>query len=132
MTTPSVTAVDLRRPLTTRRRAFVGPYGAVEQAVICAALASAAAQLPIPVTAWHGPTAHLADGTTITHTPAHATTDQTPTFHATIRCPHGAIHPHTIHTADDLTRARQITAQCQQRTLPTPAAQETPKEHPQP
>jgi hypothetical protein len=121
-TTP--TTVDLRRPLPVRRKVFVGPMGITEQAAIRAALASAAARLPIPVTAWHGPTAHLADGTTLTHTPAHATTDQQSAFHATIRCPHGAIHAHTIHTADDLTQARQLTAQCQQRTTspaPNPA-----------
>ncbi|MFE1451931.1 hypothetical protein [Streptomyces olivaceoviridis] len=125
-TTPAnrATTVDLRRPLPTRRRVFVGPMGAVEQAAIRAALASAKAALPVPVSAWYGPTAHLADGTVLTHTPPHATTDQTPTFHAAIRCPHGAIHAYTIHTAHELHRARALTAACTQRTdiAPTPPA----------
>lgn len=112
------TIVDLRRPLPTRRRVFVGPMGATEQAAIRAALAAASARLPVPVRSWHGPTAHLHDGTILTHTPAHATTDQTPTFHAAIRCPHGAVHAYTIHTTQELQQARQLTAQCNQRTEP--------------
>jgi hypothetical protein len=160
----TATVVDLRKPLPVRRRVFVGPMGAQEQAAIRAALASAKAALPVPVRTWHGPTARLNDGTVLTHTPAHATTDQTPTFHAAIRCPHGAIHAYTIHTADELTRARQLTALCDQRTdtaptvpapnpavralgdaltraktatadtqpIPVLAADETPKEHPEP
>ncbi|QLJ06788.1 hypothetical protein HZZ00_37810 (plasmid) [Streptomyces sp. NEAU-sy36] len=116
------TVVDLRRPLPVRRRAIVGPMGSVEQAAIRAALAAAAARLPVPVRAWHGPTAHLHDGTVLTHTPAHATTDQQPAFHAAIRCPHGAIHAYTIHTAQELTQARQLTADCNQRTTPEPTA----------
>ncbi|MEU8469643.1 hypothetical protein AB0F30_17245, partial [Streptomyces sp. NPDC029006] len=116
----TTTVVDLRRPLPIRRRVFVGPMGAVEQAAIRAALASAKAALPVPVRAWHGPTARLQDGTLLTHTPAHATTDQPPTFHAAIRCPHGAIHPYTIHTADELQQARQLTASCDQRTDTAP------------
>ncbi|WP_435606600.1 hypothetical protein [Streptomyces ardesiacus] len=123
----TATTVDLRKPLPIRRRVFVGPMGAQEQAAIRAALASAAAQLPIPVRTWNGPTAHLADGTVITHTPAHAYTDQTPTFHATIRCPHGAIHAYTIHTAQELHRARQITALCDQTTDTAP---QTPQPNP--
>jgi hypothetical protein len=115
-TTPVNTVVDLRRPLPTRRKVFVGPMGAVEQAAIRAALASAKAALPVPVRRWEGPVARLQDGTVLTHTPAHATTDQQPTFHAAIRCPHGAIHPYTIHTALDLHRARLLTAQCDQST----------------
>ncbi|AKZ60770.1 hypothetical protein SAM23877_p061 (plasmid) [Streptomyces ambofaciens ATCC 23877] len=120
----ATTIVDLREPLPVRRRVFVGPMGAQEQAAARAALASATARLPIPVRTWHGPTARLNDGTVITHTPAHATTDHTPTFHAAIRCPHGAAHVYTIHTAQELHRARQITALCDQRTdtAPTPAA----------
>jgi hypothetical protein len=110
------TVTDIRPPLPVRRPAFVGPLGATEQAAVRATLASASAQLPVPVSAWHGPTAHLGDGTVLTHTPAHAGTDQTPTFTATIRCPHGAIHAYTIHTALELHRARQITALCPQRT----------------
>lgn len=115
------TTVDLRHPLPVRRKVFVGPLGATEQAAIRAALASAAARLPVPVRAWHGPTAHLPDGTVLTHTPAHATTEQTPAFHAAIRCPHGAVHAYTIRTAADLQQARTLTARCQQSTQPAPA-----------
>jgi len=114
------TVVDLRRPLPIRRKVFVGPMGVQEQAAIRAALAAAAARLPVPVRAWHGPTAHLTDGTLITHTPAHATTETTPTFQVAIRCPHGATHAYTIHTAQELHRARQITALCEQRTDAAP------------
>jgi hypothetical protein len=117
---PVNTVVDLRRPLPVRRRVFVGPMGAVEQAAIRAALASAAARLPVPVRAWNGPVAHLQDGTVLTHTPAHAPTSQTPTFTAAIRCPHGAVHAHTIHTAQELHRARILTVQCNQRTDTAP------------
>lgn len=123
----TATTVDLRKPLPVRRRVFVGPMGAQEQAAIRAALASAAAQLPIPVRTWNGPTAHLTDGTVITHTPAHAYTDQTPTFQAAIRCPHGAAHTYTIHTAQELHRARQITALCNQTTDTAP---QTPQPNP--
>ena len=114
------TVTDIRPPLPVRRRVFVGPMGATEQAAIRAALAAAKAGLPVPVRSWHGPTAHLTDGTVLTHTPAHATTDRAPTFHAAIRCPHGAIHPYTIHTALELHRARLLTAQCDQRTDTAP------------
>lgn len=110
------TVVDFRRPLPVRRKVFVGPMGVTEQAAIRAALAAAAARLPVPVSAWTGPRAELADGTVLTHTPPHATTDRQPTFVATIRCPHGAVHAHTIHTAQELHRARLITAQCDQQT----------------
>jgi hypothetical protein len=104
--------------------------GVTEQAAIRAALASAAARLPVPVRAWTGPTAHLADGTVLTHTPAHAPTytAQPPAFTATLRCPHGAIHAYTIHTAQELHRARLLTAQCDQRA-PHP---KTPAVHPLP
>ncbi|MFB8182555.1 hypothetical protein ACFC8N_42530 [Streptomyces sp. NPDC055966] len=114
------TAVDLRKPLPVRRRVFVGPMGATEQAAIRAALAAAKAQLPVPVRSWEGPIARLADGTVLTHSPAHATTDQQPTFHAAIRCPHGAVHVRTIHTARELDHARALTAQCKQRTDKAP------------
>ncbi|WP_060888591.1 hypothetical protein [Streptomyces scabiei] len=106
------TAVDTRPLLPVRRRVFVGPMGAHEQAAIRAALASAAARLPIPVRAWNGPTAHLTDGTVLTHTPHHATTDQTPQFIAHIPCRHGATHQHLIHTARDLAAARTATNRC--------------------
>lgn len=114
------TVVDVRRPLPVRRKVFVGPMGVTEQAAIRAALASAAARLPVPVSAWTGPRAELADGTVLTHTPPHATTDQQPTFIATIRCPHGAVHAHIIHTAQELHRARILTIQCEQRTDKAP------------
>lgn len=115
------TTVDLRPKLPVRRRVFVGPMGVQEQAAIRAALAAASARIPVPVTAWNGPTARIGD-TVLTHTPAHATTDQPPVFHAAIRCPHGAIHPYTIRTALDLHRARLLTAQCDQPTYQAPEA----------
>lgn len=121
------TVVDFRRPLPVRRKVFVGPMGVTEQAAIRAALAAAAARLPVPVSAWTGPRAELADGTVLTHTPPHATTDRQPTFVATIRCPHGAVHAHTIHTAQELHRARILTVQCDQRTDTAP---ETPAPNP--
>lgn len=121
------TVTDIRPPLPVRRRVFVGPMGVTEQAAIRAALASARAALPVPVRAWNGPTAHLDDGTVLTHTPAHTATDHTPTFTAAIRCPHGAIHPFTIHTALELHRARLLTAQCDQRTDTAP---DTPAPNP--
>lgn len=120
------TVVDIRTPLPVRRRLFVGPMGASEQAAVRAALAAAKAALRVPVSAWHGPTAVLADDTVLTHTPAHATTDQTATFTAAIHCPHGAIHPYTIHTAQELQRARLLTAQCNGCTK-QPDDQEHPK-----
>lgn len=107
------TRVDLRRPLTVRRKLFVGPMGATEQAAIRAALASAAARLPVPVRAWTGPVARLADGTVLTHTPAHATTDQQPQFIAHIPCSRGAHHEYLIRTARDLAGARALTRICQ-------------------
>ena len=98
------TVVDLRRPLPVRRKVFVGPLGVVEQAAIRAALASAAARLPVPVSAWTGPRAQLADGTILTHTPAHAPSDLTPTFTAAIRCPSTRISPFGEMTMDPLPR----------------------------
>jgi hypothetical protein len=123
----NATVVDFRRPLPIRRKVFVGPMGVTEQAAIRAALASAAARLPVAVSAWTGPRAELADGTVLTHTPPHATTDRQPTFVATIRCPHGAVHAHTIHTAQELHRARILTIQCDQRADTAP---ETPAPNP--
>ncbi|MFJ4473301.1 hypothetical protein ACIP2X_38205 [Streptomyces sp. NPDC089424] len=110
---PAPTLVDLRPPLRIRRRVFVGPHKPTELAAIRAALASAAARLPIPVRAWNGPTAHLHDGTTLTHTPAYATTDQPPQFIAHIPCPHGATHEYLIRSARDLAGARAVTSLCQ-------------------
>lgn len=115
-------------PLPVRRRRFVGPYTPAEHATIRAILASAAAQLPIPVRAWNGPRALLNDGTLLTHTPTAAPTSQTPTFIAHIPCPHGATHAYLIHTAHDLTTARTLTHHCQTPHHPT----DQPKEHPQP
>jgi hypothetical protein len=128
-TAPVNTVVDLRHPLPVRRRVVVGPKLTIhEQATARAILASAKAQLPISAWTWTGPVARLDDGTVLTHTPPHAYTAAQPTFHAAIRCPHGAVHAYTIHTALDLHRARQITALCDQRTdtapntpLPNPA-----------
>ncbi|MFF7476605.1 hypothetical protein [Streptomyces sp. NPDC008092] len=121
------TVVNVRPPVLVRRKVFVGPMGVTEQAAIRAALAAAKAALRVPVSAWHGPVAHLADDTVLTHTPAHATTDQTPTFRAAIACPHGAIHLYTIHTAQELHRARLLTAQCDGCTIPTPDTETSPK-----
>jgi hypothetical protein len=122
---PQRTVVDLRHPLPVRRRVFVGPMGAHEQAAIRAALASAVAYLPVPVRAWNGPTAHLGDGTVLAHTPHHATTDQTPQFIAHIPCRHGATHQHLIHSARDLAAARTATNHCDGRhgtAQPKPSA----------
>lgn len=114
------TITDIRPPLPVRRKVFVGPMGVTEQAAIRAALAAAKAALPVPVSAWTGPVARLGDGTVLTHTPPHTTTDQQPTFTAAIRCPHGAVHAHTIHTRLELAQARLLTAQCDQRTDTAP------------
>ena len=51
----------------------------------------------------------------ILQNPGHATTDQPPQFTAAIRCPHGATHTHTIHSALDLRSARLITQDCDRR-----------------
>lgn len=108
--------VDLRKPLPTRPRPVVGPLGATEQAAVRAALASAMLRLPIPVTAWHGPTAQLQDGTRITHTdvkpPAFNTPTDPPQFTAHVPCPYGAIHEHLVYSAADLTEARAVTRTC--------------------
>jgi hypothetical protein len=121
-TTPVNTVVDLRHPLPVRRKVSLGPKLTIhEQATARAILASAKAQLPISAWTWTGPVARLDDGTVLTHTPPHAYTAAQPTFHAAIRCPHGAVHAYTIHTALDLHRARQITALCDQRTDTAPA-----------
>lgn len=120
------TVVDTRPPLPVRRRVFAGPMGAHEQAAIRAALASAAARLPVPVRAWNGPTAHLDNGTVLTHTPHHATTDQTPQFIAHIPCRHGATHQHLIHTARDLAAARTNTNSCDGLHGTTPAPEPKP------
>lgn len=110
------TQVDLRKPLPTRSRPAVGPLSATEQAACRAALASAMLRLPIPVTAWHGPTAQLQDGTRLTHTdtkpPAFNTPTDPPQFTAHVPCPHGAIHQHLIRSATDLTEARATAHAC--------------------
>ncbi|MEZ7005614.1 hypothetical protein [Streptomyces sp. AD55] len=110
---PKPTTVDLRKPLPTRPRPIIGPIGVHKQATARAILASATAQLPIPHLTWNGPTAHLTDGTLLTHTPTHATTNQPPTFTAHVPCPHGAIHPYLIRSAQDLAAARATTATCE-------------------
>jgi hypothetical protein len=107
-TTPNpTTLVDLRHALPVRRR-FVGPLGATEQAAARAALAAAAARLPIPVRTWNGSTAQLADGTLLIHNPG---PDRLFTAH--IACPHGAIHGTPIRTLHDLHAARTNTHACQ-------------------
>jgi hypothetical protein len=73
-------------------------------------------RLPIPVTAWHGPTAQLQDGTRLTHTdtrpPAFNTPTDPPQFTAHVPCPYGAIHQHLVYSAPDLTEARAVTRTC--------------------
>ena len=102
------TTVDLRPKLPVRRRIFVGPMPPTELAAVRAALASARAALPVPVRAWHGPQAQLADGTLLIHNPG---PDRV--FTAQIACPHGAIHGWPITTHHDLTEARAVTRICQ-------------------
>ncbi|MGV9891670.1 hypothetical protein [Streptomyces sp. NPDC003395] len=110
---PSTAVTLVKKPqLAVRRRLFVGPHTPAELAAIRAALASAKAQLPVPVRAWTGPTAQLPDGTILRHTPTAAPTEQDPEFIARIPCPHGALHEYLIHTDRDLTGARAITRTC--------------------
>jgi hypothetical protein len=109
-TTPTNTVTVLRPQLPVRRRVFVGPMGATELAAVRAALAAASAALPVPVRAWNGPQAQLADGTLLIHNPG---PDRIFTAH--IACPHGAIHGWPIRTRHDLTEARAVTRICQTR-----------------
>lgn len=108
--TDRATVVDTRPELPVRRRVFVGPMGAHEQAAIRAALAAAAIALPVPVRAWNGSQAHLADGVLLIH---NAGTDRI--FTANIACQHGAIHGYPITTAQDLREARALTHACERR-----------------
>ncbi|MGW2725532.1 hypothetical protein [Streptomyces sp. NPDC001492] len=110
------TVLDLRRPLTVRRKLFVGPMGPSEQAAIRAALDSARLRLPIPVRAWNGSTAQLADGTLLTHNPGPDpdNPDTAPrVFTAHIACRHGAVHGWPINRYSDLAIARDRTADCE-------------------
>ncbi|MFD9004468.1 hypothetical protein ACFV0T_26505 [Streptomyces sp. NPDC059582] len=102
------TTVDSRKPLTVRRRLFVGPMGPTEQAAIRAALAAASTRIPVPVRAWNGSTANLADGTLLIHNPG---PDRIFTAH--IACRHGAIHGWPITTHTDLREARAVTHACE-------------------
>jgi hypothetical protein len=104
------TVTVLHPQVPVRRRIFVGPMGATEIAAVRAALAAASAALPVPVRAWNGPTAQLADGLLLIHNPG---PDRI--FTANIACPHGAIHGWPIRTRDDLTEARAVTRICQTR-----------------
>ncbi len=110
------TQVDLRKPLQVRRPSAIGPLSAEELAASRAILASAMLRLPIPILAWHGPTATLKDGTRLTHTdprpPAFTTNTEPPTFTAHVPCPHGAHHQHHIRSAADLAEARALTRLC--------------------
>lgn len=120
-----VTIVDLRHRLPVRRRNFVGPHTQNQIAGARAALASAALQLPIPVSRWNGPTATLTDGTVITHNDriGHNPTFVPPLdFTVQIACPHGAIHTHTVASAHGLTWARDNTRTCEQRHAHTTTA----------
>lgn len=105
--THKATIVDLRHPLTVRRRRFVGPWGPSEQAAIRAALDSAALQLPIPVRTWNGSTAKLKDNTLLVHNPG---PDRVFTAHTT--CRNGAIHGTPITSWQDLTDARTQADTC--------------------
>jgi hypothetical protein len=105
---PTTTLVDLRHPLPVRRRLFVGPMGATEQAAVRAALAAASARLPIPVRTWNGSTAQLGDGTLLIHNPG---PDRLFTAH--IACRHGAIHGTPISSLRDLGEARALTHACE-------------------
>ncbi|MFE6412618.1 hypothetical protein ACFVOR_37425 [Streptomyces sp. NPDC057837] len=102
------TATPAPPKLRARRKVFTGPMGATEQAAVRAALAAARAALPIPVRAWHGSQAQLADGTLLIHNPG---PDRHFTAH--IACPHGAIHGWPITTHHDLAEARAVTRICQ-------------------
>ncbi|MEV8101020.1 hypothetical protein [Streptomyces sp. NPDC088135] len=128
---------------------------------IRAAYAARLAELPlIPITAWTPQPdgtvrAHFPSGTTLTHTP------NTPGFDALTPCPNGATHHHHIANGHELRHAAAAAAHCTQlhgrpRTLTLAqaatttadtqaltrndiatglanrAADETPKEHPQP
>ncbi|WP_309031330.1 hypothetical protein [Streptomyces alfalfae] len=107
------TVVDLRKPLPTRRPHAHGPYTAAQLTEARAVLASATAQLPVPHLLWltqidGRAAARLADGTLLIHRgPGHR-----PHFTALVRCPHGALHHHTITTAQQLREARADTALC--------------------
>lgn len=120
----TTTQVDPRPRLTVRRRLFVGPMGAHEQAAIRAARDSAALFLPIPVRAWNGSEAQLTDGTLLIHNPGpdpdHPNHTGHRVFTAQIACRHGAIHGWPIASADDLKEARAVT-----RTCGTPHAEPT-------
>jgi hypothetical protein len=113
-TAPTNTVTVLRPQLPVRRRIFVGPMDATELASVRAALAAASAALPVPVRAWNGPQAQLADGTLLIHNPG---PDRI--FTAQIACPHGAIHGCPITTRHDLTEARAVTRICQTRHTST-------------
>lgn len=106
--TRPATIVNLYKLPTARRRDFVGPLGAHEQAAVRAALAAASARLPISVRAWNGSTAQLADGTLLIHNPG---PDRKFTAH--IACRHGAIHGWPITTHTDLREARAVTHACE-------------------
>ncbi|MCX5000931.1 hypothetical protein [Streptomyces longwoodensis] len=110
--TRGVTLVK-KPPLPVRRRLFTGPLGVTEQAAIRAALAAAAARLPIPVRSWNGSTAQLTDGTLLIHNPG---PDRIFTAH--IACPHGAIHGYPITTPTQLQDARGQTSACLQHHAP--------------
>lgn len=112
-TAPLNTATVLHPRLPARRKVFVGPMGANELAAVRAALAAASAALPVPVRAWNGPQAQLADGLLLIHNPG---PDRI--FTANIACPHGSIHGWPIRTRDDLTEARAVTRICQTRHAP--------------
>ena len=111
----TATVVDLRRPLQTRRRDFVGPHTPAQLAEARATLAAAMAQLPVPSLLWltqidgHA-AARLADGTHLIHTHERA-----PEFTALVRCPTGGLHTELVTNPADLKAARAVTATCNRR-----------------
>jgi hypothetical protein len=112
---PTVTLVDLRKPLKRRRRNFTGPHTPAQLTEARACLASAMAGLPIPHILWltqingHA-AARLADGTHLIHTH-----HRNPEFTAILRCPTGGLHTHLVTNNRDLKAARTITGTCTRR-----------------
>lgn len=94
--------------LPLRPRPIVGPLGINEQAAVRAALAAAATRLPVPVRAWNGSTAQLADGVLLIHNPG---PDRVFTAH--VACRHGAVHGYPIRNLHDLREARALTHACE-------------------
>ncbi|MEW2266912.1 hypothetical protein [Streptomyces sp. NPDC047868] len=107
------TLVDLRHRLPVRRQSATGPYTPQQLTEARACQASAMAALPIPHLLWLAQpdgraAARLTDGTFIVHTAYRG-----PQFTAHIRCPHGAIHQHSVTSGRELAEARAVTKGCE-------------------